>query len=53
MKKDNPFDTEVEEYEKWFKTNDKLLASELVAIRELLPVLMTDMISTVSKYSLS
>lgn len=38
MRESNPFDTEVEEYEKWFKTNDKLLASELAAIRELLPV---------------
>ena len=37
MQENNPFDTEVEEYEKWFKTNDKLLASELEAIRKLLP----------------
>lgn len=37
MRESNSFDTEVEEYEKWFKTNDKLLASELAAIRELLP----------------
>lgn len=29
MQKDNPFNEEVEEYEEWFKTNDKLLCSEL------------------------
>ncbi len=37
MQKNNPFNTEVEEYEEWFKTNDKLLESELDAIRQLLP----------------
>ncbi len=37
MQKDNPFDREVEEYEEWFKTNDKLLASELAAIKEIIP----------------
>ncbi len=37
MQKNNPFDREVEEYEEWFKTNDKLLLSELAAIRELIP----------------
>ena len=37
MRKDNPFNIEVEEYEEWFKTNDKLLASELETIRQLLP----------------
>lgn len=38
MRKDNPFDRDVEEYEEWFKTNDKLLASELAAIRDLIPI---------------
>lgn len=39
MQESNHFDTEVEEYEKWFKINDRLLASELAAIRELLPTI--------------
>lgn len=39
MRKRNPFDTEVTEYENWFKTNDKLLESELEAIRQLIPIL--------------
>lgn len=34
----NPFDTEVEEYEEWFITNDKLLDSEVDAIKQLIPV---------------
>jgi SAM-dependent methyltransferase len=34
----NPFNTEVEEYEEWFITNDKLLDSEVDAIRQLIPV---------------
>jgi hypothetical protein len=33
MQQGNSFDTEVAEYEEWFKTNDKLLDSELEAIR--------------------
>lgn len=37
MQKDNPFDTEVEQYEEWFKNNDKLLDSELDTIKQLLP----------------
>lgn len=37
MHKDNYFDTEIEEYEEWFKTNDKLLDSELEAVRQLIP----------------
>ena len=31
------FDTEVQDYDAWFKTNDKLFSLELAAIRELLP----------------
>lgn len=38
MQRDNPFDAEVAEYEEWFKTNDKLLDSELEVIRQLIPV---------------
>lgn len=34
----NPFDTEVEEYEEWFITNDKLLDSEVNAIKQLIPM---------------
>jgi SAM-dependent methyltransferase len=34
----NLFDTEVKEYEEWFITNDKLLESEVDAIRQLIPV---------------
>lgn len=34
----NPFDTEVEEYEEWFITNDKLLDSEVDAIKRLIPI---------------
>jgi SAM-dependent methyltransferase len=37
MSKENYFDTEIEEYEEWFKRNDQLLNSELDAIRQLLP----------------
>lgn len=37
MKNDYPFDTEVTEYEEWFKSNDKLLDSELEAIKQLIP----------------
>lgn len=37
MQKDNPFDREVEEYEEWFRVNDKLLASELAAIKGFIP----------------
>lgn len=37
MQKENPFNSGVEEYEEWFKTNDNLLASELAAVRELIP----------------
>jgi SAM-dependent methyltransferase len=37
MQKDKSFDTKVAEYEEWFKTNDKLLASEVEAIRQLIP----------------
>jgi len=37
MRKNNPFDTEVAEYEEWFKKNDKLLDSELEAIKQLIP----------------
>ena len=35
------FDNNVEEYEKWFKANDKLLDSELEAIRPLIPKIGT------------
>jgi predicted TPR repeat methyltransferase len=35
------FDNNVEEYEKWFKANDKLLNSELDAIRPLIPKIGT------------
>lgn len=38
MKESNPFNTDVAEYEEWFKTNDKLLESELEAIRQLIPI---------------
>ncbi|TJX13045.1 class I SAM-dependent methyltransferase [Tissierella creatinini] len=38
MQKSNPFNTDVAEYEEWFKTNDKLLESELEAIRQLIPI---------------
>lgn len=38
MQKNNPFNTDVAEYEEWFKTNDKLLESELEAIRQLIPI---------------
>lgn len=37
VQKENPFISGADEYEEWFKINDKLLASELAAIRELLP----------------
>ena len=37
MNKENPFDAEVEEYEAWFRANDKLLESELEAIEQLIP----------------
>jgi len=37
MKKKNISITNVEHYEKWFKTNDKLLESELEAIKQLYP----------------
>lgn len=37
MEKDNPFDQEIKEYEEWFAANDKLFASELAAIKELIP----------------
>ncbi len=36
MRKDDPFE-DVSEYEEWFKTNNKLLASELEAIRQFIP----------------
>jgi SAM-dependent methyltransferase len=37
MVKNNVFDNEVEEYEKWFDENNHLLNSEVKAIKELLP----------------
>ncbi|MFH5836576.1 class I SAM-dependent methyltransferase [Proteiniclasticum sp. C24MP] len=37
MKKENPFDNEVRNYEEWFKINDQLLESELDAIYQVLP----------------
>lgn len=37
MEKESPFQTSVSEYEEWFKKNDKLFASELEAIRQILP----------------
>ncbi|SHJ19251.1 class I SAM-dependent methyltransferase [Parasporobacterium paucivorans] len=37
MQKDNPFNNEVAEYEEWFKTNDKLLSSELETVRPFIP----------------
>jgi len=37
VKKDHVFDVEVEEYEEWFKTNDKIFSSEVKAIKQLLP----------------
>ncbi|MCR6545988.1 class I SAM-dependent methyltransferase [Dehalobacterium formicoaceticum] len=38
MQEDNLFNTDVEEYEKWFQTNDKLLDSEVEAIKHLIPI---------------
>ncbi|PTQ84937.1 methyltransferase family protein [Trichococcus patagoniensis] len=35
--KENPFDSDAEEYESWFKENDRLFAAELEAIRQVLP----------------
>jgi ubiquinone/menaquinone biosynthesis C-methylase UbiE len=37
MEKENPFDTEVSEYEEWFETNDQVFASELEAVRQSMP----------------
>jgi ubiquinone/menaquinone biosynthesis C-methylase UbiE len=37
MVENNVFDGIVESYEKWFKRNDKLLESELHAIKQMLP----------------
>ena len=33
----NPFDSDAKKYEEWFKKNDKLFASELLALKELIP----------------
>ncbi len=38
LQKNNPFDEIVDDYEAWFRKNDKLLASEVEAIRPLIPL---------------
>lgn len=38
MKENNLFDKDVEEYEEWFQTNDKLFDSELEVIKQLIPI---------------
>ncbi len=38
MSNRNYFDTEIEEYEEWFRKHDQLLNSELEALRPLLPL---------------
>jgi len=37
MMSENPFDTRFREYDAWFDTNANVFASELLAVRELLP----------------
>jgi hypothetical protein len=36
--KDNPFDIFTEEYENWFKENELVFQSELLALKQVIPV---------------
>lgn len=38
MRRNNPFESDASEYERWFERNDKILYSEVESIRQLMPV---------------
>jgi len=38
VRRNNPFESDASEYERWFERNDKILYSEVESIRQLMPV---------------